>query len=205
MQRLGITTAFTFDKHFREFGIVTVVPPLDFRQLAPHLVTLYGCLDLRGLLISSSGFTDQAIRDLSSIQPQRLVLCQLQGRPAARRGPRPEGAPSHQALHGRDRAEGPGFQSQVIDSRPVRRSRVFGFSKATPSHQIDPQCVPRNEPGAMRNRFPPSHRCFNSAKLPDKSRWDSSPRTLRKRKCSTTEQPCNSGKAPPCAPISAGS
>ena len=52
--------------------------PLDFRQLAPHLVTLYGCPDLRGLLISSSGFTDQAIRDLSSIQPQRLVLCQLQ-------------------------------------------------------------------------------------------------------------------------------
>ena len=34
--------------------------------------------DLRGLLISSSGFTDQGIRDLSSIQPQRLVLCQLQ-------------------------------------------------------------------------------------------------------------------------------
>jgi restriction system protein len=52
--------------------------PLDFRQLAPHLVTLYGCPDLRGLLISSSGFTDQAIRDLSSIQPLRLVLCQLQ-------------------------------------------------------------------------------------------------------------------------------
>jgi restriction system protein len=52
--------------------------PLDFRQLAPHLVTLYGCPDLRGLLISSSGFTDQAIRDLSSIQPQRLVLCHLQ-------------------------------------------------------------------------------------------------------------------------------
>ena len=36
------------------------------------------CPDLRGLLISSSGFTDQAIRDLSSILPQRLVLCQLQ-------------------------------------------------------------------------------------------------------------------------------
>jgi len=36
------------------------------------------CPDLRGLLISSSGFTDQAIRDLSSIQPQRLVLCHLQ-------------------------------------------------------------------------------------------------------------------------------
>ena len=29
MQRLGITTAFAFDRHFREFGIVTVVPPLD--------------------------------------------------------------------------------------------------------------------------------------------------------------------------------
>jgi len=52
--------------------------PLDFRQLAPHLITLYGCPDLRGLLISSSGFTDQAIRDLSSILPQRLVLCHLQ-------------------------------------------------------------------------------------------------------------------------------
>ena len=36
------------------------------------------CPDLCGLLISSSGFTDQAIRDLSSILPQRLVLCQLQ-------------------------------------------------------------------------------------------------------------------------------
>ena len=24
-----ITTAFAFDRHFREFGIVTVVPPLD--------------------------------------------------------------------------------------------------------------------------------------------------------------------------------
>ena len=42
MQRLGITTAFAFDKHFREFGIVTVVPPLDFRQLTPHLITLDG-------------------------------------------------------------------------------------------------------------------------------------------------------------------
>jgi len=52
--------------------------PLDFKQLAPHLVTLYGCPDLRGLLISSSGFTDHAVRDLSSIQPQRMVLCQLQ-------------------------------------------------------------------------------------------------------------------------------
>ena len=52
--------------------------PLDFRQLAPHLVTLYGCPDLRGLLISSSGFTDQAFRDLGSILPLRLVLCQLQ-------------------------------------------------------------------------------------------------------------------------------
>ena len=51
--------------------------PLDFRQLAPHLVMLYGCPDLRGLLISSSGFTDQAIRDLGSILPQRLFLCQL--------------------------------------------------------------------------------------------------------------------------------
>jgi hypothetical protein len=51
--------------------------PLDFRQLAPHLVTLYDCPDLRGLLISSSGFTDQAIRDLSSIMPPRLVLGQL--------------------------------------------------------------------------------------------------------------------------------
>ena len=29
MQRLGITTAFAFDRHFREIGIVTVVPPLD--------------------------------------------------------------------------------------------------------------------------------------------------------------------------------
>jgi predicted nucleic acid-binding protein len=29
MQRLGIATAFAFDKHFREFGTVTVVPPLD--------------------------------------------------------------------------------------------------------------------------------------------------------------------------------
>ena len=114
--------------------------PLDFRQLAPHLVTLYGCPDLRGLLISSSGFTDQAIRDLSSIQPQRLVLCQLQEIVLLlEAGPRPEGAPSRQGSGGRDRAEGPGFQFQVIDSRPVRRSRVFGFSKATPSHQIDPQ------------------------------------------------------------------
>lgn len=52
--------------------------PLDFRQLAPHLVTLYGCPDLRGLLISSSGFTPQAIRDLGSILPLRLVLCPLQ-------------------------------------------------------------------------------------------------------------------------------
>jgi len=52
--------------------------PLDFRQLAPHLVTLYGWPDLRGLLISSSGFTDQAIRDLGSILPPRLVLCRLQ-------------------------------------------------------------------------------------------------------------------------------
>ena len=93
--------------------------------------------------------------------------------------------------------------SHRLQARPPQPG--FCFSKATPSHQIDPQCVPRNEPGAMRNRFPLSHRCFNSAKLPDKSRWDSSPRTLRKRKCSTTEQPCNSGKAPPCAPISAGS
>ena len=32
----------------------------------------------RGLFISSSGFTDQAIRDLGSILPLRLVLCQLQ-------------------------------------------------------------------------------------------------------------------------------
>ncbi|MGZ5978472.1 MAG: hypothetical protein ACXWNX_13600, partial [Isosphaeraceae bacterium] len=48
--------------------------PLDFRQLAPHLITLYGCPDLRGLQISSSGFTDQAIRDLGSILPQRLLL-----------------------------------------------------------------------------------------------------------------------------------
>ena len=52
--------------------------PLDFRQLAPHLVTLYGCPDLRRLFISSSGFTEQAIRDLGSILPLRLVLCQLQ-------------------------------------------------------------------------------------------------------------------------------
>ena len=59
-----------------------------------------------GLLISSSGFTDQAIRDLSSIQPQRLVLCHLQeNRPAARAGPRPEGVASRQGPGGRDRAE----------------------------------------------------------------------------------------------------
>ncbi len=35
------------------------------------------CPALRGLLISSSGFTDQAIRDLGSIRPPRLVLGQL--------------------------------------------------------------------------------------------------------------------------------
>ena len=51
--------------------------PLDFRQLAPHLVMLYGCPDQRGLLISSSGFTDQTLRELGSILPQRLFLCQL--------------------------------------------------------------------------------------------------------------------------------
>jgi hypothetical protein len=28
MQRLGITTAFAFDKHFLEFGTITVVPQL---------------------------------------------------------------------------------------------------------------------------------------------------------------------------------
>ena len=35
------------------------------------------CPDLCGLLISSSGFTDQAIRDLGSILQQRLLLCLL--------------------------------------------------------------------------------------------------------------------------------
>src|SRR5512135_1442029 len=44
------------------------------------------------------------------------------------------------------------------------------------------------EPGAMRNRSPLSLRGFNSAKVLEKSRWDSSRRTLWKRKCSTTEQ-----------------
>lgn len=29
MRRLGIATALAFDKHFREFGTVTVVPPID--------------------------------------------------------------------------------------------------------------------------------------------------------------------------------
>ncbi len=29
MQRLGIASAFAFDTHFREFGTVTVVPPID--------------------------------------------------------------------------------------------------------------------------------------------------------------------------------
>jgi hypothetical protein len=36
------------------------------------------CPDLCGLRISSSRFADQAVRDLSSILPQRLVLCHLQ-------------------------------------------------------------------------------------------------------------------------------
>ena len=37
------------------------------------------CPDLRGLLISSSGFTDHAIRDLSSILPQQpCVLCHIE-------------------------------------------------------------------------------------------------------------------------------
>src|SRR5512135_402489 len=52
---------------------------LDFKQLGPHLVTLYGCPELRGLFISSAGFTDQAIRDLGSILPERpCVLCHLE-------------------------------------------------------------------------------------------------------------------------------
>ncbi len=29
MRRLGIATALAFDKHFREFGTITVVPPID--------------------------------------------------------------------------------------------------------------------------------------------------------------------------------
>src|SRR5512135_394070 len=53
--------------------------PLDFKQLGPHLVTLYGCPELRGVFISSSGFTDHAVRDLSSILPERpCVLCHLE-------------------------------------------------------------------------------------------------------------------------------
>jgi hypothetical protein len=53
--------------------------PLHFKQLAPHLVTLYGRPELRGLFISSSGFTDHAIRDLGSILPERpCVLCHLE-------------------------------------------------------------------------------------------------------------------------------
>jgi hypothetical protein len=53
--------------------------PLDFKQLAPHLVTLYASPDLRGLFLSSAGFTDQAVRDLASILPQRpCVLCHLE-------------------------------------------------------------------------------------------------------------------------------
>ena len=113
--------------------------------------------------------------------------------------------PDHPAAKGwLDRNTSPLITTDYIVDELLTLLKVRGeYQRAL---EVGPNTfVPRNEPGAMRNRFPLSHRCFNSAKLPDKSRWDSSPRTLRKRKCSTTEQPCNSGKAPPCAPISAGS
>ena len=95
--------------------------PLDFRQLAPHLVTLYGCPDFRGLLISSSGFTDQAIRDLGLILPLRLVLCQLQEIVLLLE----EGRDLKELLRagsgGRDRVEAPGCRFQVIAPRMRRR------------------------------------------------------------------------------------
>src|SRR5512135_50291 len=85
----------------------------------------------------------------------------------------------------------------LISSSGFTDQAVRDRQQSYPGHQIDPRGVPRNELGAMRNRSPLSHRGFISAKVLEKSRWDSSRRTLRKRKCSTTEQPCNSGKAPP--------
>ena len=98
--------------------------PLDFSQLAPHLVTLYGWPELRGLFISSSGFTDQAMRDLDSILPRRPVLCHLEEIVLLLEQGQDLKGCSRQGPGGRDRAKAPGCRFQVINPRP---SAAGGF------------------------------------------------------------------------------